>query len=125
MNDTNTNAKATQEKAESWLRSYRFNEGLMIRTDLEKLPAEVRPFVSTFRKGYDFDKNASHCNRWMRGHNQLACAIDDARRGFLPGTKGNCPKCDGKGFIEAFNRVKGGTCFMCHGTKNLKVRRKK
>ncbi len=33
----------------------------------------------------------------------------------------DCPKCDGKGFIQAFGHVANGVCFCCKGAKQFKV----
>lgn len=33
----------------------------------------------------------------------------------------DCPKCDGKGFIQAFGHVANGDCFCCNGAKKLRV----
>jgi hypothetical protein len=32
-----------------------------------------------------------------------------------------CPKCLGKGRVDAFNHISGGTCFRCHGRGEIVV----
>ena len=34
----------------------------------------------------------------------------------------SCPRCEGKGYISAFNHVAAGTCFRCKGAKVVAFR---
>ena len=36
-------------------------------------------------------------------------------------TEVNCPKCDGKGFIDGVSHIANGVCFCCKGAKVVKV----
>lgn len=33
----------------------------------------------------------------------------------------NCPKCDGKGYIDGLSHVANGVCFRCSGNKTVKA----
>lgn len=43
---------------------------------------------------------------------------DSAPAGYAP-----CNKCNGKGYIHAFDHVAGGVCFRCAGNRWMKIRK--
>lgn len=83
------------------------------RIKLSSVPSEYIEHIKVYKANYDYNALP------IIAHNNAMLAV---RRYFSKPSKvkaGNCPRCSGKGIIQAYTHIKGGVCLKCSGTGNI------
>ena len=88
------------------------------RIRLDEVPERFRPYLVVYREAY-----ANAAEIWGENNPESHKAGKRATLAALnpqpKHTRGNCPKCGGRGRLRGFAHIKNGVCFTCGGSGNV------
>jgi len=83
------------------------------RITLKDVREDMREHVENYQSKYDHNRLPPEAH-----HNAMVCVRDSLIKR-IEKPRGNCPKCQGTGYIRAFRHRAGGVCFKCEGKGEL------
>jgi GNAT superfamily N-acetyltransferase len=77
------------------------------------VPERFQPAVTLYQSNFDSNAPNPHGNamKWVRKEYDAPAA---------PTKPGDCPRCGGRGIIDAFRHIHNGQCLQCEGTGSIK-----
>lgn len=94
-----------------------------------QVPAELRPLFDCYMQALTSQlTDPENESLSILGPNERHNAMQVVKQQFSPSLpdvpKGDCPRCAGLGFIQAYQHIHGGRCLQCDGTRWISVPRK-
>lgn len=99
----------------------------LLGVKLSSVPENMRPLVKQYRDLLSSMLEDPENQSWDSiGPYQQLNALQAVRRSCREQPpeaqpRGNCPRCGGTGYLFGYGHIKGGICFQCGGTRNIKV----